>query len=244
MPFYVHEECFCQPSKPELAQQYHNETLAACEQVAAKIQISRTAARRLPLAPEPWINQHNMISLGEQSALALQDNNAPYTAVTARRKSAFEAAMQNISGLVANRARHQHSAQTLPPRGNPRAPSVPEQELRRRRLHDEEYKIICRGVVYQPTQDNKSATTAMAMYIGFQPIPVLFIFLAMVLACTTITEWALDTWQRYSARIRLRGAERVMYADVATLPSTSPVQSQPAPREKTGETDVEKRAEA
>jgi hypothetical protein len=196
-----------------------------------------------------------MLSLVESKESAgqrivLNDNEAPYAAAVAQRKSAlatiaeqrksaFEAAMASISNLAANRARHQHAAQTLPPtRQNPRAPSVREQELRRRGLptSNEEYRIVCRGVVYHPsTSAQAKHSHAMAMYIGFRPIPVLFIFLAMVLACTTIIEFVLDTWVRYSSRIRLEGREQRLYADVATLDK---------PQERTGEVDVEKRAEA
>ena len=79
------------------------------------------------------------------------------------------------------------------------------------------------------------------MYIGFKPIPVLFIFLAMVLACTTIVEFALDMWQRYTARVYLDGAERIMYADAAIRSASTQYE---VPREKTGEVDIEKRAEA
>jgi len=119
---------------------------------------------------------------------------------------------------------------------------VGEQELRRRGMpNPEEYKIVCRGLVVQPSHRSTDSREKV-LYIGFRPIPVLFIFLAMVLACTTIVEWTVETWQSYTARIRLEGQERLMYADGANLPSS--VLSRQLPREKTGEIDLEKRDEA
>ena len=238
VPFYVQETCYCQPSRPDLTTQSHNETLAACNAFAAKVEISRAAARRLPFAPEAFIEDHDMISLGERIH-NLNDNASPNSTISERRKSTFDAAMKSIPNLAAEHARHQHAAQTLPPRRNPRVPSVREQELRRRGIPDpEEYKISCRGVVLTPSQSGHEGNST-TLYIGFRPMPVLFILLAMVLACTTIVEFALDTWQRYTSRIRLEGTERIMYADAATSAPSHEI-----PRERTGEIDVEKRAEA
>jgi hypothetical protein len=246
IPFLVQEECFCQPTHPELTSEYHNETLAACSQVATKLQISRAAARRLPLEPEVWLNGADEISLAEHTQttqLNDNENQTPYAVEAARRKGTFEAAMASISNLASNRARHQHAAQTLPPhRRNSRPASIREQELRRRGLSKEEYRIICRGIAYQPSTPPTPSGEhkhAMTLYIGFRPIPVLFIFLAMVLACTTIIEWALDTWMRYASRIRLEGREQPLYASVGTA-----MAHEGRPQERTGEVDVEKRAEA
>jgi hypothetical protein len=69
------------------------------------------------------------------------------------------------------------------------------------------------------------------IYLGVNPIPVLFIFLAMVLACTTIIEWVLDTWRRYAMRIRLEGGEQVIYAHP------------PSQETRPQDVDVEKRGE-
>jgi hypothetical protein len=93
--------------------------------------------------------------------------------------------------------------------------------------------------VFQP-RDTKEEKSERFTYISFRPVPLLFIFFSMVLACTTIVECGLDTWSRYSARsarIQLKGSERAMYADASTS-------LQQVPLERGGTVDVEKRAEA
>jgi hypothetical protein len=78
-------------------------------------------------------------------------------------------------------------------------------------------------------------------------VPVLFIFLAMVLAATKIVEWVIDTWQRQTARIQLEGGERLMYAVMHGWSSSSRCSAE---QERCThpiffvEPDVEKRAEA
>lgn len=169
--------------------------------------------RRMPYLKDIWVASGEVAHVSIPVPVEDQTSNeeSPITSAGQEaRDFRSSAAMESISALMEktrgqrefNSARKRRTRRSNTLYGSTVAEQLQKRQPQLDRL--DRYNIICKA---------RDAPRSDGMfYMSIKPIPIIFIFMAMVLACTTVIDWAVDCYQQYAQRVELAGEERPMYA--------------------------------
>ncbi|KIW07878.1 uncharacterized protein PV09_01791 [Verruconis gallopava] len=204
IPFYVQEQCSCQPTSVEGI--VNASAFTECQREAARLQTNRAALRSMAQMPKTWIDDTDTMNLALQpdhDRYADEKRPSHVLSLPAARVTASSPSCRPSSWSWSKLRNYGGDAQTRNTGENvgTRHSGRPYE----RHVKYEGFNVVCEGRMY-------TARTSEIIYVDLKPLSVLCIFFSVVFACTTIIDWALNSWANYPTRIRLDGSEKVLYA--------------------------------